>query len=136
VAVIPNPELRKKFNDAKMGFFPPLTRYSQDAALIAYRDCEDWRDELIIYLKANHDYLYKELNGYKGLKMLPLEATYLAWIDARQTGFNNIQEKILEAGVRVIDGKLFKGDGFIRLNFACPKLLLEEAVNRIKASLA
>ncbi|MEA5139887.1 MalY/PatB family protein [Arcicella rigui] len=136
VAVIPNPELRKKFIDAKMGFFPPLTRYSQDAALAAYRDCEDWKDELIIYLKANHDYLYQELNGYKGLRMLPLEATYLAWIDASQTGISNIQEKILEAGVRVIDGKVFKGEGFFRLNFACPRILLEEAVKRIKASLA
>lgn len=136
VAIIPNPELRQKFERAKHGFFPPLTRYSQEAAFVAYSECEDWRLALIDYLKENHDYLYEALNGYKGLKLLPLEATYLAWIDARETGIENIQEKFLEAGVRIMDGKIFKGEGFFRLNFACPKATLVEAVERIKKSLA
>ncbi|MEA5461758.1 PatB family C-S lyase [Arcicella sp. LKC2W] len=135
VAIIPNPELRKKFEDAKNGFFPPLTRHSLVAALVAYRDCEDWRLQLVDYLKANHDFLYQELNGYKGLKMLPLEATYLAWIDARGTGIADIQEKILKAGVRLMNGNVFMGEGFLRLNFACPKSVLEEAVKRIKSIL-
>ena len=135
VAVIPNPELRKKFEDAKNGFFPPLTRHSLVAALVAYRDCEDWRLQLVNYLKTNHDFLYQELNGYKGLKMLPLEATYLAWIDARETGISDIQEQILKAGVRLMNGNVFMGEGFLRLNFACPKSVLEEAVKRIKSIL-
>jgi cysteine-S-conjugate beta-lyase len=135
VAIIPNPELRQKFNAAKDGFFPPIPRHSMVAALSAYRDCEDWRLQLIDYLKANHDYLFQELNGYKGLKMLPLEATYLSWIDARETGISDIQERILKAGVRLIDGKLFMGEGFLRLNFACSKSVLVEAVKRIKEAL-
>ncbi|MES2520096.1 MAG: PatB family C-S lyase [Bacteroidota bacterium] len=135
VAIIPNPELRQKFESAKNGFFPPLTRHSTEAAMSAYRDCEDWRVELVNYLKINHDYLYQELNGYKGLKMLPLEATYLAWIDARGTHIQNLQVKILEAGVRLMDGKIFMGEGFLRLNLACPKSLLEEAVKRIKSAI-
>jgi cysteine-S-conjugate beta-lyase len=135
VAIIPNPELRKKFEDAKNGFFPPLSRHSLQAAIAAYRDCEDWRIDLVNYLKANHDYLYQELNGYKGLKMLPLEATYLAWIDAKGTGIDNIQAEILKAGVRVMDGKTFMGEGFFRLNLACPKSVLVEAVSRIKSVL-
>ena len=132
VAIIPNSVLRKKFEDAKNGFFPPLPRHSMAAALAAYKDCEDWRINLIKYLKSNHDYLYQELNGYKGLKMIPLEATYLAWIDAKATGIDNIQEQILKSGVRVMDGKTFMGDGFFRLNFACPKSVLVTAVERIK----
>lgn len=135
VAIIPNPVLRQKFNAAKDGFFPPLPRHSMVAALSAYRDCENWRLQLIDYLKANHDYMYQELNGYNGLKMFPLEATYLAWIDARETGIDDIQERILKAGVRLMDGKIFMGDGFLRLNFACPKSVLEEAVKRIKIAL-
>jgi cysteine-S-conjugate beta-lyase len=135
VAVIPNPEIRKKFNAAKDGFFPPIPRHSMVAALSAYRDCEDWRLQLINYLKANNDYLYEELNGYKGLRMLPLEATYLSWIDSRETGIPDIQERILKAGVRLIDGKLFMGEGFLRLNFACSKSVLVEAVRRIKEAL-
>ena len=135
VAIIPNPELRQKFNAAKDGFFPPLPRHSMVAALAAYKDCEDWHLQLIDYLKANHDYMFQELNGYKGLKMLPLEATYLAWIDARETGIEDIQERILAAGVRLMNGKIFMGEGFLRLNFACPKSVLEEAVKRIKIAL-
>jgi cysteine-S-conjugate beta-lyase len=135
VAIIPNPELRQKFNAAKDGFFPPLPRHSMVAAMSAYRDCEDWRLQLIDYLKVNHDYMYQELNGYRGLKMLPLEATYLGWIDARETGIVDIQERILKAGVRLMDGKVFMGEGFLRLNFACPKSVLEEAVKRIKITL-
>jgi cysteine-S-conjugate beta-lyase len=136
VAIIPNPELRQKFNAAKDGFFPPLPRHSMVAALSAYRDCEDWRLQLIDYLKVNHDFMYQELNGYKGLKMLPLEATYLAWIDARDTGIDDIQERILKAGVRLMNGKIFMGEGFLRLNFACPKSVLEEAVKKIKMALS
>ena len=135
VAVIPNPELRQKFNVAKDGFFPPLPRHSMVAAMAAYRDCEDWRLQLIDYLKANHDYMFQELNGYKGLKIFPLEATYLAWIDARETGIEDIQGKILKAGVRLMDGRTFMGEGFLRLNFACPKSVLVEAVKRIKSAL-
>ncbi len=136
VAIIPNSALRQKFNAAKDGFFPPLPRHSMVAALAAYRDCEDWRLQLIDYLKANHDYMYQELNGYKGLKMFPLEATYLAWIDARETGIDDIQERALKAGVRLMDGKIFMGEGFLRLNFACPKSVLEEAVMRIKTAIS
>jgi cystathionine beta-lyase len=135
VAIIPNQELRQKFNAAKDGFFPPLPRHSMVAALTAYRDCEDWRLQLIDYLRSNHDYLHQELNGYKGLKMLPLEATYLAWIDANETGIVNIQERILSAGVRLMDGKIFMGEGFLRLNFACPRSVLVEAVKRIKLAI-
>lgn len=135
VAIIPNPELRQKFNAAKDGFFPPLPRHSMVAAMAAYRDCEDWRFQLIEYLKENHDYMYQELNGYKGLKLLPLEATYLAWIDARGTDIEDIQGRILKAGVRLMDGKTFMGEGFLRLNFACPKSILVEAVKRIKSVL-
>jgi cystathionine beta-lyase len=136
VAIIPNPELRQKFNSAKEGFFPPLPRHSMVAAMAAYRECEDWRLQLIDYLKANHDYMYQELNGYKGLKLLPLEATYLGWIDARETGIEDIQERILAAGVRLMNGKTFMGEGFLRLNFACPRSVLEEAVRRIKMAMS
>lgn len=134
VAIIPSPELRQKFNVAKDGFFPPLPRHSMVAAMAAYRDCEDWRLQLINYLKVNHDHMFQELNGYKGLKLLPLEATYLAWIDARETGIEDIQERILKAGVRLMNGKTFMGEGFLRLNFACSKSVLVEAVKRIKSA--
>jgi cysteine-S-conjugate beta-lyase len=134
-AVIPNAEIRSKFEKVKAGMVPMLSRHAYLAAMVAYRDCEPWRDELIIYLKRNHDFLLERINKIKGLKMLPLEATYLAWIDCRASPINNMHQLLLDNGVRIIDGSLFKGEGFIRLNFACPFSVLEEAVKRIERAI-
>ncbi len=132
VAIIPNEELRQNFIKAKSGMFPELNRFGIRSAIAAYRDSEDWRLELISYLKANHDFLYERINNIKGLKMNALEATYLAWIDAKDLGIENIQKKLLEAGVRVNAGEMFLGEGFFRLNFGCPKSILEESIRRIE----
>ncbi len=129
VAVIANPELRKKFADAKTGFFPELSPYSIQAGLAAYRDCEDWRKELVTYLKANHDYLHESINKLSGLSMHSHEATYLAWIRCEDPDF---VEKLLKNGVRVIHGMAYLGEGYFRLNFGCPRDILKEAVRRIE----
>lgn len=132
VAIISNPELRSQFEAAKMGFFPPLSRYSIKAALAAYRDSKEWHDALLKYLKINHDLLIERINALPGLTMYPHEATYLAWI---QSDYPDILEKLLAHGVRVIDGSTFMGKGFFRLNFACPKSVLEEAISRIEKAI-
>ena len=130
--VIPNPELKAKFNKATAGFFPQLSRHAYSAATAAYRDCDDWRLALVQYLKTNHDYLQAEINSIKGLKMNTLEATYLAWIDFRESGIENLKALWEEGGVGVADGKVYGKEGFVRMNFGCPKAQLEEAVRRIK----
>ena len=66
------------------------------------------------------------------MKMVPLEATYLAWIDTRESGITDFAQKLEAVGVGVSDGVQFDGAGFIRLNFACPRATLEEVVRRIK----
>ena len=63
--------------------------------------------------------------------MLKADATYLAWIDFRKSGLNNPAKDLEAAGVGLSDGKDFGLDGFMRLNFACPKSLLEKALVRI-----
>ena len=57
------------------------------------------------------------------------EATYLAWIQCEDEDFSN---KLLEYGVRVIDGTVYGQKGYFRLNFGCPRAVLEEAINRIE----
>jgi cystathionine beta-lyase len=84
------------------------------------------------YLRANHAYLLKEINAIEGLEMLPLEATYLAWIDTRKSGITEVAKKLEAAGVGINDGTMFGKTGFIRLNFACPRSILEEVINRLK----
>lgn len=135
VAIIPNKEIRDKFIAEKAGMMPAIGRHAYLATLAAWSDCDDWKNELIIYLRKNHDYLLEKINKLPGLKMLPLEATYLAWIDYRNSPISNLFEKILANDVRLVDGNLFKGPGFLRLNFACPFSVLEEAVNRIEKTI-
>lgn len=132
MAIIPNDELRARFIKTKAGLMPMLSSYAYEAALAAYRDGAEWHQELLEYLRQNHQFLLSEINQIQGLTMLPLEATYLAWIDARESGIENFAQKLEEVGVGVSDGVQFDGAGFIRLNFACPKATLEEVVRRIK----
>jgi cystathionine beta-lyase len=135
-AVIPNDALRTQFMKEKAGLMPMIPPYSFEAALAAYRDGDEWHSDLLTYLKANHDYLLTEINHIKGLTMQPLEGTYLAWIDARQTGITDYVERLEAAGVGVSPGKTFDGDGFFRLNFACTMATLVEVVARIKTVFA
>ncbi len=135
MAVIPNPELRASFMKVKYGMMPFITPYSGAAALAAYRDADDWLEALLDYLRGNHAYLLNEINTIKGLKMHPIEATYLAWIDTTETDIPNIVEILENAGVGVMDASLFSDTGYIRLNFATQKSRLEEAVRRIKGAL-
>ena len=131
-AIIPNDELRSKFMKTKAGLLPFIPSYSYQAALAAYRDGEEWLQELLVYLRSNHDFLLQSVAEMKGLKMVALEATYLAWIDARETGMTDVVERLEAAGVGVNAGKMYDGDGFFRLNFACTRANLEEVVKRMK----
>jgi cysteine-S-conjugate beta-lyase len=131
-SIIPNEHIRSRFEQQKAGMWPSISRMGYEATLTAYLYGEPWRQELLSYLRANHDYLLQEINQLPGLKMLALQATYLAWIDVRNCPIPNLHERLLAAGVRLIEGKHFLGDGYMRLNFACPKVVLVEAISRIK----
>jgi cystathionine beta-lyase len=135
-AVIPDDELRAKYANLRYILEPMVSAYGYQAALAAYRDSEEWHQQLLTYLRKNHEYMLKEMNAFKGFKMLPLEATYLAWIDVREAGIENLAQKLEEAGVGISEGEMFfDGKGFIRLNFGTPMSNLVEAVRRMKTVL-
>ncbi|NBA88774.1 putative C-S lyase [Emticicia sp. CRIBPO] len=136
IAIIPNKELRQNFEKTIYGIMPRPTGFSYEAALAAYKSCEDWRVELVAYLKQNHDYLLKEMNSIPGLSMIAAEATYLAWINYEKTGIENFTEVLEKNGVGVMDAKIFGGEKHFRLNFGTQRAVLEEAVKRIKNSLS
>ena len=66
--------------------------------------------------------------------MRHVEATYLAWIDARRIGGRQPAKWFESAGVGLSDGVEFDGAGYVRLNFGCPRALLEQALRRISAA--
>lgn len=134
-AIIPDAELRDKFEKKKYGMMPMLSSFAMESALAAYKESEVWRQEMLEYLRGNHEYLKNEVNKIPGLKMEPLEATYLAWINFENTGIEDFVELLERFGVGVQDASIFGGKGFFRLNFATQRANLEEAIKRIKNAL-
>ena len=68
------------------------------------------------------------------IKLRPMQATYLAWLDVRGLGFKNPVRHFEDAGVGLSDGTPFGGPEHLRLNFGCPRSRLQEALERIAAA--
>lgn len=132
LAIIPDKKIREEFEKTRFGMMPMLSNFAYEAALAAYKYGGEWHNELLTYLRGNHQFLLEEINNIKGLSMQPLEATYLAWIDYRETGNENFVAHLEKHGVGVQDAANFGGSGFLRLNFGTQRSRLEEAVRRIK----
>ncbi len=131
-AIIPNKELRTDFEKNVLEKAPDVNLIGQTATEAAFKHGESWRLQQINYLRDNRDYLLQEINAIPGLKMYPLEATFLAWIDVSELKLDNVESFFEDAGVGISAGVYFGDENFIRLNFACRRTLLEEAIKRIK----
>ncbi len=136
VAVIQDPDLRDAFEKAAAGIVPHVNVLGYTAAVAAYRDGQDWLDDLLVYLEANRDYLLQYLAAHMPeIRCFRPEGTYLAWLDCRQAGITSNAKKFFlkTARVALSDGVRFgrKGEGFVRLNFGCPRAMLSEALQRM-----
>jgi cysteine-S-conjugate beta-lyase len=140
VAIIPNPELRRQFLSARQGLVPWVNAMGLIGAEAAYREGQPWLDQVLPYLQANRDFLWEFMNReLPGLRAAKPEGTYLAWLDCRKLELGDPYDFFLQkARVALNDGRTFGtgGSGFVRLNFGCPRSTLEEALRRMKASLA
>ncbi len=132
-AVIENKELRARFNRAREGIVPHVNGLGYAACLAAYRDCESWRLALIDYLRDNKDivrtFVHEEASG---LFMDDVQATYLAWIDARALNVHHPARFLEDFGVAVCEGEDFGAPGWLRLNFGCPRATLLEGLSRLR----
>ncbi|MBV1788787.1 PatB family C-S lyase [Marinobacterium sp. D7] len=134
-AVIQNPQLRRQFQRTRKGIVPDVNLMGYTAAEAAYADGDEWNRAQLEYLRGNRDYLVREINAIPGLKLDPIEATYLAWIDVSAAKLENPAYFFEQAGVGMSPGRDFGDERYMRLNFGCPRALLEEAVSRIKRAL-
>lgn len=134
-AVIPSDSLRRRFQAAMAGIVPHVNILGLAATVAAYRDCADWRSALLDYLRGNRDRVMS-LHGVGGLKVVKPEATYLAWMDCRELGLDDPVRFFEDAGVGLSDGHDFGSPGFVRLNFGCSRLTLEEGLRRIHAAVS
>jgi cystathionine beta-lyase len=130
-AIVSNPELRAKLKKATAGIVHHVGLMGYVATEAAYRHGKPWQLELLDYLRANRDLVEREVAKMKGLRIWHAEATYLSWIEARGLNTDVPAALFNEAGVGLYDGALFGAPGFLRLNFACPRPLLEKALERM-----
>lgn len=130
-AVISDADLRQQFKKAMAGIVPHVTVFGYVGALAAYRHGQDWREALLTYLRASRDRVQEAVSKMPGLNMGHVEATYLAWIDTRETGIADPVQFFEDAGVGLSDGREFGGEGFVRLNFGCPRSVLDQALSRM-----
>ena len=139
---IPDTKIRQKFKESLLanGLFG-LNPFGMTACRAAYEEGEPWLEDLLHYLKANLDALVNFFESeIPEIKVIHPEGTYLVWFDCRSLGLDKHQLRNLfldQARVFLDEGNLFgpEGDGFERINIACPRSLLMEALGRIFAAI-
>ena len=138
VIIIPNAHLRAEFQRARGGIMPQPDVMAMAALEAAFSRGDEWLEQLLDYLRGNLDFMAGFLlERIPRLKLVRPEGTYLAWLDCRELGLPGRELRrffIEEAGVGLDDGPAFGvgGAGFQRLNFACTRATLTEALERIE----
>lgn len=139
---ISNRELRHKFRQqVNAAGISQLSPFGLVACETAYTQGEEWYQAMLAYVAENiaftKEYVEKHLPG---VEMVEHEGTYLVWLDFRKTGFSveELEDLIVNRAKLWLDsGKIFgkSGEGFQRINVACPRQILEEALHRIREQL-
>jgi cystathionine beta-lyase len=139
-AIIQNPDLMETVKKTRSGLVSSPNLLGLTAALAAYNYGEEWLLQLLSYLQGN----WQKLNDFiatniPGIKITPIESTYLAWLDCRDLLVEKSPYEFFlnEAGVAFNDGKNFGsgGEGFVRFNFGCPRSLMVEGLERMQRAL-
>ncbi|MBP1913105.1 cystathionine beta-lyase [Lederbergia galactosidilyticus] len=137
--VVPNQEMRKKLILIQQTVnLTSLNTFGMIAMEAAYRDGEEWLNECIDYIEENINLIDEVISqSIPELEVMRPEGSYLVWIDCRKTGLNDkqLRDTLLEkAKLAVNFGASYGkgGEGFIRLNPACHRSIVEEGLNRLK----
>lgn len=131
--IIPNREIRNKFKKEILGLYGQVPVLTVEAFKAAYKECREWREELLEYLRGNRDYIEERVSDINGLSINHNQGTYLAWIDARKLNLDDPYKYFLDnANIKFSDGRDFGQKGFIRINFGCPRSTLKEAFDKIE----
>ena len=140
--IIPDPDLRARFAARMAGLGLSPNSFGLHMATAAYSpEGAAWVDELMAYLDGNRRLFDDAVNAMPGLRSMPLESTYLAWVDFAGTGmaraeFTDRVERV--ARIATNHGPTFGtgGEDFLRFNLATPRALVEQAIERLQAAFA
>jgi len=138
VAIIPNEKLREKFNRARGGLMGSPGIFGLVSMETAFRYGDEWLEQVLNYIERNVDLAISFFES-KIPEIVPMrpEGTYLVWLDCNGLGLEHDELTeffIHDAKVGLNDGATFGpgGEGFMRLNVACPRSILQEGLDRIE----
>ncbi len=140
--IIRDPDLREKFARRMLGLGISPNSFGLHMATAAYSpEGAKWVDQLVEYLDGNRKLIDDGLNAIPGLASMNMEATYLAWVDFSGTGMTReefTQRVQQDAKIAVNHGPTFGtgGENFLRFNFATPRAVVKEAVERMQNAFA
>lgn len=139
VLIAQNKEIRQKLQAALRGISAHVNIMGYEAAYGAYSGGGEWLRQLLVYLKGNRDYAIDYLRrNIPQIKTTIPQATYLLWMDMRELPIEGDLLDFCRASAKIAptDGGFFgsAGEGFVRLNFGCPRATLEEGLRRLKAA--
>jgi len=135
--IIHDPKLRQRFAQRMAALGVSANSFGLIMATAAYSpEGAAWVDELTAYLDGNRKLFDDAVNAIPGLRSMPLESTYLAWVDFSGTGMApaEFQERVEKsAAIAANHGATFGtgGESFMRFNLATPRARVEEACNRL-----
>ncbi|TKJ75125.1 aminotransferase [Pseudomonas sp. CFBP13508] len=138
--IIQDAALRERVNHARCGMVDSVNPLGMEATRVAYSEAGPWLAELKTYLQANRDWLVDAVRTrLPGVTINVPQGTYLAWLDCTALDLPDPQRFFLEQGKVGLSAGLDFGDQhqqFVRLNFGCPRALLEEGIARMERALA
>ncbi len=137
--IIPNPKLREQYNEYRksMGMLA-LNMFAYKVGELVYNACGDWFEELMQVLDTNRKLVEQYIATYlPQIKVIPLEGTYLQWLDCRALGMSGKElETFMQQKAELFfdEGYIFgeEGDGFERWNLACPTKYIQEGLERLR----
>lgn len=138
--IIPNKKIRERFREANLGMNPGPNLFGLAAMEAAYNFGDEWLEQMLEYLQANLDFTLDYFEEHiPRIKVIRPQGTYLLWLDCRALELDDmaLREFIRQkARIGLDDGFLFGsgGSGFQRMNIACPRSILQEALRRLEAA--
>jgi cystathionine beta-lyase len=138
-AIIPDPALRARFDAAHRATGKTVNRIGVMMVTAAYAHGDAWVDALCTYLAKNAAIFEAGLAAIPGVRLTPMQSTYLAWADFRGTGIDQagLNDRVRRrARIAPSDGPTFGtgGEGFLRFNLGTQRARVEEAVARLQAA--
>jgi len=139
--IISNPDLKRKFDSTIESLhITGGNIFGTEASIAAYTFGDEWLDSMLEYISRNIEYVLDRFSNNEFIRPVTPEATYMIWLDCRAMGMKAGELNkffVNEASVGMSEGSVFGpgGEGFMRMNVACPLDTVKKAVDNIEKAL-